>query len=233
MLPSAVCKVGRHAFSCLYALSFEKIFVMRHLFSRFSLLLLFSLGAFVLLLQSGCPASPTTEQTTEQTAEQTTEITTEQTAEPAIEQTAEPAAEPTAEPTAEPAAEPTAEPATEPTAEPIAEASNPDAGEPMPEGNGDAAPQECSFNKECPSDQRCECDENTGCFCMQGARGTGKNGVDTCTTGNDCESSVCVEGQGDTYYCSDECQTNADCGAALPQCLDVAFVGRICVRQAP
>lgn len=87
---------------------------------------------------------------------------------------------------------------------------------------------ECTFNRDCPADQRCECDESTGCACADGARGTGRNGVDTCETGEDCASSLCVEGAGGVFYCSDECETADDCEDALPQCLDVAFVGRIC-----
>jgi hypothetical protein len=91
----------------------------------------------------------------------------------------------------------------------------------------------CSFNKDCPSAERCECDVSTGCFCHTGARGTGKNGVDTCTTGNDCASAVCVEGpaSGTAYYCSDECASGAQCMGALPVCSDIAFVGKICVRM--
>jgi hypothetical protein len=63
-------------------------------------------------------------------------------------------------------------------------------------------------------------------------RGTGKNGVDTCTDGNACASSLCVEGQAKKFYCSDECTTNASCGPALPICADIALVGRICIRDA-
>ena len=89
----------------------------------------------------------------------------------------------------------------------------------------------CGFNRDCPADQRCACSELDGCFCADGARGTGENGVDTCTSGDDCASALCVEGNG-AFYCSDTCATDADCGAALPNCIDVAFVGRICVRDA-
>lgn len=88
----------------------------------------------------------------------------------------------------------------------------------------------CAFNRECPSDERCVCDVTTGCECQLGPRGTGKNGVDRCVSGNDCESSVCLEGPGGAYVCSGECATSADCGGALPLCSDIAFVGRICVR---
>lgn len=91
----------------------------------------------------------------------------------------------------------------------------------------------CSFNRECAAIARCECDETTGCMCATGPRGTGVNGVDTCTSGNDCASSVCVEGPSSDYYCSDECGTDADCTGPLPRCIDIAFVGRICVREPP
>ena len=89
----------------------------------------------------------------------------------------------------------------------------------------------CTFNRDCPADQRCGCTEAEGCACEDGVRGTGVNGVDTCTDGNDCASSLCVEGA-DAYYCSDVCTTDADCGPALPVCADIAFVGRVCIREA-
>lgn len=91
----------------------------------------------------------------------------------------------------------------------------------------------CSFNRECAAIARCECDETAGCMCATGPRGAGVNGVDTCTSGNDCASSVCVEGPSTDYYCSDECGTDADCTGPLPRCIDIAFVGRICVREPP
>ena len=89
----------------------------------------------------------------------------------------------------------------------------------------------CSFNSDCPTDERCGCDETTGCFCECGERGTGVNGVDTCSEGNDCESALCVEGPAGDYYCSGECVDENDCTGALPICSDIAFVGRICIRD--
>lgn len=89
----------------------------------------------------------------------------------------------------------------------------------------------CAFNRECAATDRCECIDFT-CTCRPGARGTGKNGVDVCTSGNDCASSVCAEGSDGKDYCSDECLTNANCGGKLPRCLDVTGLGRICVRAA-
>jgi hypothetical protein len=101
---------------------------------------------------------------------------------------------------------------------------------PVPDGGGSG--KACAFNRECPSAERCECSESAGCVCKTGPRGTGKNGVDTCKDGNDCESSLCVEGpaSGTAFYCSDECTTAAQCKGALPVCADIALVGRICVR---
>ena len=99
-------------------------------------------------------------------------------------------------------------------------------------GDGGGSGKACAFNRECPSAERCECSESAGCVCKTGPRGTGKNGVDTCKDGNDCESSLCVEGpaSGTAFYCSDECTTAAQCKGALPVCADIALVGRICVR---
>ena len=91
---------------------------------------------------------------------------------------------------------------------------------------------ECTFNRDCIAEARCACDESTGCFCELGARGTGKNGVDACTTGNDCASSLCVEGPGGAYVCSDECNDVNDCGGKLPLCVNVALLGKICARSA-
>ncbi|HEX7665987.1 MAG TPA: hypothetical protein VF407_15780 [Polyangiaceae bacterium] len=97
---------------------------------------------------------------------------------------------------------------------------------------GEGGPgDECAFNRDCIAADRCECDESTGCFCEAGARGTGKNGVDSCTSGDDCSSSLCVEGPDGGSFCSDECTSAADCTGALPQCTDVSFVGKICVRN--
>jgi hypothetical protein len=90
---------------------------------------------------------------------------------------------------------------------------------------------ECTFNRDCPETHRCECDEETGCFCCVGERGTGRNGIDPCDDGNDCASSLCVEGNGGIYYCSDECEDNDGCGPNLPACTYIAFVGQICVRD--
>lgn len=103
--------------------------------------------------------------------------------------------------------------------------------EPTPAVESDEANRdgECGFNRDCPADQRCECDG--ACWCADGERGAGVNGVDTCDDGEDCTSALCVEGTGGVFYCSDECEGPQDCGPALPQCLDVAFVGRICVRE--
>jgi hypothetical protein len=94
---------------------------------------------------------------------------------------------------------------------------------------GSLAP--CTFNRECPSTERCECN-NGDCACRVGARGTGQNGVTSCEAGNDCESSLCVEGQGGAYYCSGECDAAADCKSKLPVCSNIAFIGKICVRQS-
>lgn len=91
----------------------------------------------------------------------------------------------------------------------------------------------CAFNKDCAQGLRCECTEADGCACRMGARGTGRNGVTVCTSGNDCASSVCVEGPDGMSYCSDECVDGMGCMGMLPQCTDVSFVGRICVRTPP
>lgn len=89
----------------------------------------------------------------------------------------------------------------------------------------------CTFNADCVSYERCECTEVDGCMCKVGARGTGRNGIDTCTDGNDCESSLCVEGPSSEYYCSGPCMSAMDCTGQLPRCIDVATLGRICARQ--
>ena len=96
---------------------------------------------------------------------------------------------------------------------------------------GPGAP--CTFNSDCPDVTRCSCSEASGCACVVGARGTGVACVDACVTGDDCASSVCLQGPGDALVCSGPCVDNSTCHDKLPQCADVALVGRICVRATP
>lgn len=92
----------------------------------------------------------------------------------------------------------------------------------------------CTFNWDCQAALRCECTEADGCSCKTGTRGTGRNGIDPCTSGNTCASSVCIEGPPDSgSFCSDECASAADCVGPLPLCQSIAFVGTICVRTPP
>lgn len=96
-------------------------------------------------------------------------------------------------------------------------------------GPGEAG-TECSFNRECQAALRCDCDGF--CACQPGVRGTGRNGVDTCDSGNQCASSVCVEQNGGVFLCSDECVDEDDCEPGLPLCVPtVGFDNPICVRQ--
>lgn len=95
---------------------------------------------------------------------------------------------------------------------------------------GDGGPgATCVFNRDCIASARCAC-ANGDCVCETGPRGTGRSGVDPCTDGNDCASALCVEGPGGAFVCSGECMTPSDCGPSLRQCIEVALVGRICVR---
>ncbi len=88
----------------------------------------------------------------------------------------------------------------------------------------------CSFNRDCIASERCECTDGD-CLCKPGARGSGAAGVDQCVDGNDCASSICVDGNSGTTYCSGECVTEKDCGPALPLCAEIALVGKICIRM--
>ena len=98
---------------------------------------------------------------------------------------------------------------------------------------GDGGPGAvCTFNSDCVATARCECSMAAGCACRTGIRGTGRNGLDTCTDGNDCASALCVEGPSSVYYCSDACSSDTGCTGPLPRCIDVAFIGRICARAA-
>ena len=95
-------------------------------------------------------------------------------------------------------------------------------------GPGEAG-TECIFNHDCQLALRCGACDAGYCFCEPGVRGTGKNGVDTCDAGEHCESALCVESDGDDYYCSGECDTNGDCKTALPRCLLIpSFGAKIC-----
>jgi hypothetical protein len=91
---------------------------------------------------------------------------------------------------------------------------------------------ECAFNRDCQAALRCECSEASGCACAPGARGTGRNGLDACDSGDQCASSLCVEGPdpGESI-CSDACKTNADCTGKLPRCITISGIPEpICVR---
>jgi hypothetical protein len=115
-------------------------------------------------------------------------------------------------------------------------------GEGEGEGEGDACPidgegvltlgEACTFNADCARDLRCECVDGN-CACQAGTRGCGASGVDGCNDGNDCVTALCVEGSGGAFVCSGPCVDDDDCGAALPVCADIAFVGRICIRESP
>ncbi|MGZ3448902.1 MAG: hypothetical protein ACXVEF_04855 [Polyangiales bacterium] len=87
----------------------------------------------------------------------------------------------------------------------------------------------CVFNADCPADSRCEC-EAGDCSCLRGARGAGKAGVDACTSGNDCVTGLCVEGESG-FVCSGPCDQG--CGDKLPGCADIPPMGSICVRTPP
>jgi len=100
------------------------------------------------------------------------------------------------------------------------------------DGGATSSMDVCTFNEDCPTAERCECDEQTGCLCLRGTRGAGEVGVDTCTSGNDCATALCVEGPGGTFYCSGPCSTEAQCAGELPVCADIALVGRICIRTS-
>ena len=89
----------------------------------------------------------------------------------------------------------------------------------------------CTFNDDCPASERCECDEATGCACATGPRGTGQSGVDTCESGNDCETSLCLEGPGDVLTCSGPCGGPEDCGGTLPVCAAIFGLGDVCIRE--
>lgn len=90
-------------------------------------------------------------------------------------------------------------------------------------------PAACSFNRDCPADQRCAC-ANGDCACAVGARGAGRPG-DPCASGDDCASSVCLDGPAGTL-CSDACESPRDCPPTLPRCISVGGLGSaICVRD--
>lgn len=110
--------------------------------------------------------------------------------------------------------------------------------EAIPEPIVEATPKEssnktCTFNTDCPTGERCECDEQTGCFCKVGARGTGKSGVDPCKSGDDCETALCNEGTDGSFYCSGPCESDSDCQSKLPICSNIAFLGKVCIRKKP
>ncbi len=93
--------------------------------------------------------------------------------------------------------------------------------------------KDCTFNADCIASERCECSETAGCFCKIGPRGAGKSGVDPCKDGQDCQTSLCMEGPTyqTSYFCSGPCKTAQDCGPMLPICSNIAFLGKVCIRD--
>ncbi|HEY3452432.1 MAG TPA: hypothetical protein VGK67_39175 [Myxococcales bacterium] len=94
----------------------------------------------------------------------------------------------------------------------------------------DAGPKPCSFNTECPPNERCD---DPAFVCMIGPRGNGKTGVDYCNSGNDCEGAICAGGWPEgAMYCSGECGGDAGtCGGQLTVCMNVPTIGVMCVRN--
>jgi hypothetical protein len=117
---------------------------------------------------------------------------------------------------------------------PDEDGATPDAGVARDASGPGAVGEVCSVNRDCQLALRCACDEVKGCACAAGARGTGRSGLDPCTTGDTCASALCIEGPPDAgSFCSDECVTSADCRGQLPLCATIALVGRVCVRSPP
>jgi hypothetical protein len=88
------------------------------------------------------------------------------------------------------------------------------------------ANEDCEVNASCAQGLRCECAAGA-CMCKAGVRGEGFAGIGSCTTGNDCGSSICI----DDIVCSDFCKTEKDCGPLTPRCIGIAgFSQKICAR---
>jgi hypothetical protein len=97
-------------------------------------------------------------------------------------------------------------------------------------GPGEAG-TECAFNRECQLALRCH-DNGVSFTCSVGARGMGRLGIDRCDSGDQCASSVCLEGPDGGDFCSDECADPTECAGVLPRCIAVSFFpAKICVRQ--
>lgn len=113
----------------------------------------------------------------------------------------------------------------------LGDAAPPKDASPPKDANGPGeAGSTCFFNRDCQLALRCECDVE--CVCKPGARGTGRNGIDRCDSGDQCASSLCVEGPSGEHYCSDECQGPDDCTGALPRCVAIGGLPEpICVRD--
>ena len=91
---------------------------------------------------------------------------------------------------------------------------------------------DCVHNRECVSGAFCK--EGPSSFvCTAGTAGAGVNGLTVCTTGNDCQSSICTQDAVGTNTCSDACDCDADCGGKMPKCVFLAFLGiGICARPS-
>lgn len=97
------------------------------------------------------------------------------------------------------------------------------------DASSETAAMSCNFNDDCADGRRCDC-RLDGCTCEIGPRGTGKSGVDSCSSGYDCISGVCVEGTSG-FVCSGRCSDG--CGDKLPRCANITPFGEICVREPP
>jgi hypothetical protein len=84
----------------------------------------------------------------------------------------------------------------------------------------------CFANNQCGAKERCEDvgpdGDNVAC-CVPGVRGIGKGG-DPCTNENDCESGVCIAGDG-PYMCSQTCINDNECPNGMKKCIPIAFSG--------
>jgi len=89
----------------------------------------------------------------------------------------------------------------------------------------------CVLNADCPMTHRCQDIGQTDPVpcCVEGERGTGQAG-DSCSQDIDCESGLCTETSDGSFVCSRECQNANDCPESLPNCTNIAFVGKICTQ---
>ena len=92
---------------------------------------------------------------------------------------------------------------------------------------------DCIDSSDCADNERCENLPVDGesfarACCVEGPRGCFEAGTQ-CEDEFDCESGLCMDRNGGTKYCTQQCTDNAQCPSPITECMDM-FVMMVCVE---